>query len=199
MQRREALRLLMAGGVLPALPTNLFAFFQGAHPASGYTLRTLNPHQNDTVVAMIDQIIPETDTPGAKGARVNEFIDVILTEWANDTERKNFLDGLAGVDKKSNELFAKDFVDTPPPQQLTLLRALDETAAFESAIRPPRRDDEVENPYRQLEGNFFSVFKNITLHGYYTSEIGFTQELKLQIIPGAQHGCVPRGPGLGDA
>ena len=57
MQRREALRLLMAGGVLPALPTNLFAFFQGAHPASGYTLRTLNPHQNDTVVAMIDQII----------------------------------------------------------------------------------------------------------------------------------------------
>jgi hypothetical protein len=148
---------------------------------------------------MIDQIIPETDTPGAKGARVNEFIDVILTEWANDTERKNFLDGLAGVDKKSNELFAKGFADASPPQQLALLRALDEAAAFESAIRPPRRDDEVENPYRQLEGNFFSVFKIMTLHGYYTSEIGFTQELKLQIIPGAQHGCIPRGPGLGDA
>src|SRR5437773_1309452 len=75
MQRREALKLLLAGGVLPALPTDVFAFFQGAHPASGYSLRTLNPHQNDTVVAMIDQIIPETDTPGAKGARVNEFID----------------------------------------------------------------------------------------------------------------------------
>ncbi|MGB2899236.1 MAG: gluconate 2-dehydrogenase subunit 3 family protein [Candidatus Acidiferrum sp.] len=199
MHRREMLRMLAAGAALPALSTDMFAFFRGAHPAAGYALRTLNPHQNATVVAMIDQIIPETDTPGAKGARVNEFIDVILTEWANDTERKNFLDGLAGVDKKSNELFAKDFVDTPPPQQLTFLRALDETAAFESAIRPPRRDDEVENPYRQLEGNFFSVFKNITLHGYYTSEIGFTQELKLQIIPGAQHGCVPRGPGLGDA
>src|SRR5437867_12841207 len=128
MQRREALKLLLAGGVLPALPTDVFAFFQGAHPASGYSLRTLNPHQNATVVAMIDQIIPETDTPGAKGARVNEFIDVILTEWANDTERKNFLDGLAGVDKKSNELFAKDFADAPPPLQLTLLRALDESA-----------------------------------------------------------------------
>src|SRR5882724_7073333 len=130
MQRREALRLLMAGGVLPALPTNLFAFFQGAHPASGYTLRTLDSHQNDTVVAMIDQIIPATDTPGAKGARVNEFIDVILTEWANDTERKNLLDGLAGVDKKSNELYANDFVDAAPAQQLTLLRAMDESAAF---------------------------------------------------------------------
>jgi hypothetical protein len=199
MHRREMLRVLAAGAALPALSTDMFAFFRGAHPADGYVLHTLSAHQNATVVAMIDQILPETETPGAKGARVNEFIDVILTEWANDGERKNFLDGLAGVDKKSNELFAKDFADASQPQQLTLLRALDEAAAFESAIRPPRRDDEEEDRYGQLEGNFFSVFKNITLHGYYTSEIGFTQELKLQIIPGAQHGCIPRGPGLGDA
>lgn len=198
MHRREMLRMLAAGAALPALSTDMFALFRGAHPADGYALRTLNPHQNATVVAMIDQIIPETDTPGAKGARVNEFIDVILTEWANDTERKNFLNGLAGVDKKSNELFAKDFADASPAQQLTLLRAMDEAAAFEAMNRPPRPPD-YEDHDRQLEGDFFSVFKNITLHGYYTSEIGFTQELKLQIIPGAQHGCVPRGPGLGDA
>src|SRR6266852_2258746 len=121
MQRREALRLLLAGGVLPALPTDLFAFFHGAHPATGYALRTLNPHQNDTVVAMSELIIPETDTPGAKGARVNEFIDVILTEWANDEERQDFLAGLAGVDKQSNDLFGKNFTDVSPFQQVTLL------------------------------------------------------------------------------
>src|SRR6266513_2899939 len=126
MQRREALRLLMAGGVLPALPTNLFAFFQGAHPASGYTLRTLNPHQNDTVVAMIDQIIPATDTPGAKGARVNEFIDVILTEWATSEERTRFFEGLAGIDKESQQLFGKNFAEASPQQQLTQLRAIDD-------------------------------------------------------------------------
>src|SRR5712691_11385123 len=107
MQRREALKLLMAGGILPALPADLFAFFQGAHPTSGYALRTLNPHQNDTVVAMIDLILPATETPGAKGARVNEFIDVILTEWAFDDERQNFLDGLTGIDKQTNDLFGK--------------------------------------------------------------------------------------------
>src|SRR5207248_5976688 len=123
---REALKLLLAGGVLPALPTDVFAFFQGAHPASGYSLRTLNRHQNDTVVAMIDQIIPETDTPGAKGARVNEFIDVILTEWANDEERQNFLNSLAAVDKESNELFGKDFAAASSSQQVTLLRSMDD-------------------------------------------------------------------------
>ena|SRR5438477_12137772 len=107
MNRRDALRMFTAGAVLPALTPELFAFYRQAHPDSGYALRTLNAHQNDTVVAMIDQIIPATDTPGAKAARVNEFIDVILTEWAVDSERKNFLDGLAAVDKQSNELFGK--------------------------------------------------------------------------------------------
>ena len=191
MQRREALRLLMAGGVLPALPTNLFAFFQGAHPASGYTLRTLNPHQNDTVVAMIDQIIPATDTPGAKGARVNEFIDVILTEWADAEERKNFLDGLAGVHKQANDLFAKNFVDASPAQQVTLLRSMDESVAAQRTRRMRHGNTIPEERDKQLHGEFFNVFKGITVHGYYTSEIGFSQELNLQIIPGAQHGCAP--------
>jgi hypothetical protein len=191
MQRREALRLLMAGGVLPALPTNLFAFFQGAHPASGYTLRTLNPHQNDTVVAMMDQIIPATDTPGAKGARVNEFIDVILTEWADAEERKNFLEGLAGVDKQTNDLFGKNFVDASPAQQVTLLRSMDESVAAQRTRRMRHGNTIPEERDKQLRGEFFNVFKGITVHGYYTSEIGFSQELNLQIIPGAQHGCVP--------
>ena len=200
MQRREALKLLMAGGVLPALPTDLFAFLQGAHPASGYALRTLNAHQNDTVVAMIDQIIPVTDTPGAKAARVNEFIDVILTEWANDEERRNFLSGLADVDKQSNTLFGKNFTDSSPDQQLTLLRSLDESAAvIRSArkTRPPFWEPEGRDTH--LQEDFFTVFKKMTVHGYYTSEIGFSQELKLQIIPGAQHGCIHAAPGSGDA
>ena len=192
MQRREALKLLLAGGVLPAVPTDLLGFFRDAHPASGYTLRTLNPHQNDTAVAMIDQIIPETDTPGAKAARVNEFIDVILTEWAVDEESKNFLDGLAGVDKQSNELFGKNFVDASHAQQVTLLRSMDESVAAQSARRRRRHGNTIpEDRDKQLRGDFFNVFKGITLHGYYTSEIGFTQELKLEIIPGAHHGCVP--------
>jgi hypothetical protein len=202
MQRREALKLLMTGGVLPALPTGLFAFFQGVHPASGYALHTLNPHQNDTVVAMIDQIIPVTDTPGAKAARVNEFIDVILTEWANDDERHNFLSGLADVEKQSNALFGKNFADASSEQQVTLLRSLDEAAAVararsDSKTRPPFWEPQGRDT--QMRDDFFTVFKKMTVHGYYTSEIGFSQELKLQIIPGAQHGCVHAAPGSGDA
>lgn len=200
MHRREALRILTAGSLLPALTPELFALYRQAQPASGYALRTLDANQNDIVVAMIDQIIPGTDTPGAKGARVNEFIDVILTEWANDEERRNFLNGLADVDKQSNALFAKNFSAASPEQQVALLRSMDESAAFarsHTKDRPPLwRPDGRDT---QLQDDFFTVFKKLTLHGYYTSEIGFTLELKLQIIPGAQHGCTHLAPGSGDA
>lgn len=190
MQRRDALKFLAAGALAPSLAPELFAFFQDAHPPAGYALRTLNPHQNATVVLMSEMIIPETDTPGAKGARVNEFIDVILTEWATEEDRSHFLEGLAGVDKQSNELYGKDFVDASPAQQLTLMRAMDEAVAM-GPPHPARHGNTVPERDTQLKGNFFTVFKGITLHGYYTSEVGFSRELGLQIIPGAQHGCVP--------
>lgn len=192
MHRREALRILTAGSLLPALTPELFALYRQAQPASGYALRTLNSHQNATVVAMIDQIIPETGTPGAKAARVNEFIDVILTEWATDAERQNFLSGLADVDVQSNRLFGKNLVDASPAQQLTLLRSMDDAAMMARNARRPHAGNTVpDDRDKQLEGKFWDVFKDITLHGYYTSEVGFTQELGLQIIPGVHHGCSP--------
>jgi len=190
MNRRDVLRMLTAGAVLPAMTPELFAFYRQAHPDASYSLRTLNPHQNDTVVAMIDQIIPATDTPGAKAARVNEFIDVILTEWATDEERRNFLDGLADVDKQSNELFGKDFAAASASQQLTLLRSMDDAVSIartEMRRRASNTPDEERDT--QLKGKFFVVLKNITLHGYYTSEVAFTKELNLEIIPGSFHGC----------
>lgn len=198
MQRREALRVMFAGAVLPVFTPEMFAMFRQAQPPPGYAMRTLIGHWNDTVVAMIDQIIPATDTPGAKGARVNEFIDVILTEWALPEERKNFLDGLAGIDRQSESLYGKKFSDATPEQQVVQLRAIDDAVMTNRSVRP-RHGNTVPKPDAQLEGNFWEVFKRITIHGYYTSEIGFTQELKLEIIPGAQHGCNPMPAGLGEA
>ena len=190
MQRRELFRLLGAGAVLPVFDSNILAMFQAAQPKSGYAVRTLNPHQNATLIAMIDRIIPETDTPGAKAVRVNEFIDLILTEWAHEDERQKFLAGFEEVDKRSNVLFAKDFVDAEPAQQDALLSELDqhlsverESLAHRTYVRRPR--------HNQLEGSFFEIVKRMTLYGYYTSEVGFTKELRKEIIPGAYHGCTP--------
>jgi hypothetical protein len=198
MQRREALRIFAAGAVLPVFSPELLALFRQAQPPPGYKVRTLTPHLNETVIAMTEQIIPATDTPGAKEARVNEFIDVILTEWATPEERAHFIAGLEDIDKQSQKLFGKNFVDASPDQQIAQLRAIDDVTLAGRVVRA-HHGNHVEPPDQQLKGDFWEVFKRITVHGYYTSEIGFSQELKLQIIPGAQHGCQPLGPGLGEA
>jgi hypothetical protein len=198
MQRRDVLRIFAAGAVLPVFSPELFALFRQAQPPPGYKVRTLTPHLNETVIAMTEQIIPATDTPGAQGARVNEFIDIILTEWATPEERAHFIEGLENIDKQSQKLFGKNFVDASPDQQLVQLRAIDDVTLAGRVARA-HHGNHVEPPDQQLKGDFWEVFKRITVHGYYTSEIGFSQELKLQIIPGAQHGCQPLGPGLGEA
>jgi hypothetical protein len=149
-------------------------------------LRTLNPHQNATVTTISELIIPQTDTPGAKAARVNEFIDLILTEWYDDEEKSIFLTGLTEIDATTQGLLGKDFVDCEPKLQSEILRALDDEVA-ESRAQIRRGSSRRLPPER----NFFFMIKQLTLTGYYTSQIGFEQELHGEIIPARHAGCVP--------
>jgi hypothetical protein len=189
MNRREAFRLMTGGALMPAVSPGLLAMLQQAQPGAGYTLRTLSSSQNEIVVAMTDLIIPATTTPGAKEARVNEFMDVILTEWAIPEERDSFLNGLNGVDPQCEGLFGKKFMQASVAQQAALLRVLDDGVDWHREILPHHGSVAAKDRETQLQGQFFRVFKTMTLHGYYTSEIGFSKELQLEIIPGAQHGC----------
>ncbi len=98
MHRREVLRLLATGSLLQLAPSNLFAVLREAHSLiqSQAAPRTLNAHQQVTVKAMAEMIIPRTDTPGASDVGAAEFIDLILTEWYDEAERARFLSGLVG-------------------------------------------------------------------------------------------------------
>jgi hypothetical protein len=149
-------------------------------------LRTLNPQQNAMVTTISEIIIPQTNTPGAKAARVNEFIDLILTEWYDDGEKAIFLIGLTDVDTRTRGLFGKNFVDCGEKLQVEILRALDDEVA--EARAEFRRGSTRRRP---PERNFFYMIKQLTLIGYYTSQIGFEQELHGEIIPARHAGCVP--------
>jgi hypothetical protein len=77
-----------------------------------------------TVTAIAELIIPQTDTPGAKAVRVNQFIDVILAEWYSDEDRAKFLAGLVDVDVRTQLGFGEKFVDVSPLQQDCILAQL---------------------------------------------------------------------------
>jgi len=194
MHRRELLRVLSAVSVVPVLPPEVTLLLRQAQPPAAYALRCLTPHQNAIVVALIDLIIPATDTPGAKAARVNEFMDIILTDWATAEERARFLSGLENVDVQANALFGRGFLDVSTPQQTAILQALDDSVDWRQGPPADSAGSFSERRFNQLRGEFFRSFKLMTIHGYYTSEIGQTRELKLEIIPGAFHGCVPVTP-----
>jgi hypothetical protein len=189
MQRREALKLLAAAAALPLLTKEAFSLFQAVHEQLPETaaLRTFNPRQNATVTAISEIIIPQTDTPGAKAVRVNEFIDLILTEWYDDQERSLFLTGLEEVNARSRNLFGKDMADCAVNQQAEIVAALDEelSAVLAAALPVSGRRDVAPG----LKGNFFYRMKRLTLIGYFTSQVGFEQQLHQQIISPTHSGC----------
>jgi len=189
MRRRELLRILSAATVAPVLSPDLYALLRQAHPSANYSLRTFTSHQNDTVIAMAEIIVPASDTPGATAARVNEFMDFILADWATEQERTHFLNGLDTIDTQSNDLFGRAFLESSLSQQTALLRSLDDAVDWIHESDRIRDGAISSSRDTQLRGDFFRVFKYMTLYGYYTSEVGFTQELKLEILPGSFRGC----------
>lgn len=188
MDRREVLKLLGSAAAISALPLEALTVIQqaSAQVAQSTGLRTLSHHQDATVTTMTELIIPATDTPGAKGARVNEFIDLLLTEWFDPSESRAFLTGLDEVDARCREKFSAAFIDCSPAQQTSLMKDLDAAAMEFSASQKQTMQTQGTPPPM----NFFYQVKKLTLAGYYTSEIGFSQELGRSIIP-PHAGCVP--------
>ena len=182
----------MGTAAVPLLPRDVFGLLQQAQAglASPAPPRTLNPHQDATVTALAEWIIPQTDTPGAKAVRVNEFIDLILTEWMDDHERSLFLAGLGDVDKRSQAQFGRNFVDCAEGQQKQMLIAFDEeqTTLRQAEIHAWHRR-------RQMgvaaEESFFRTMKQLTLVGYFTAEVGAKQALHYEVIPSSHTQCAP--------
>jgi Gluconate 2-dehydrogenase subunit 3 len=92
---------------MPFLPKNADAAMQLGEALhrqianSEPDFRTLTPQQQALVSRIAEMIIPETDTPGATAVKVPQFIDLILTEWMSDDERRIFLAGLVELESKT--------------------------------------------------------------------------------------------------
>src|SRR5882757_2094119 len=80
----------------------------------------LNDQQNETLIVLSDVIIPATDSPGAKEALVNRYLDLLVSVQPPGFQ-KQFVDALSFMDSASQELFSKDFGALPAEDQISLL------------------------------------------------------------------------------
>lgn len=182
IDRREALRRVgvLLGGLVSA-PTAA-GVLSGCRRTSGpdWSPQTLTTEQNEMVDTIAEIIIPATDTPGARAANVNRFIDAMLTGSYPAETRDRFLAGLQETNARCRDTYGSPFVDCTPEQQRAIVGELDD-----EMFGPDAPDFDRENP------PFFRMMKELTLVGYYTSEIGATQELKTNVVPGRYEGDVP--------
>ena len=175
IDRREALRrtALLFGGVLSAPAIAGVLAGCDSRRADG-RWRALTSDQSELVATIAEQIIPETDTPGARAAEVHVFIDKMLAGHYPAEERDRVRDGLAELDETARRACGSPFIRCSADEQRAMLGLLDQQAFAQ------RRDP-----------HWFRTIKELTVLGYYTSEIGATQELRHVAVPGRFEGCVP--------
>lgn len=164
MHRRDVLKL---GATFAAIPSvwGQETVRQAAKP--DWRPSVLSAHQNESVIAITDLIIPSTDTPGAKAAHVNRYIDLLLRDGSLD-QREAFLGGLAWLDTYAIREHGHPFVKCPPADQVAMLTALDEGAG--------------------AGHGFFRQVKSLTSKIYYATEIGTRELNKGGRVP-ASFGC----------
>ena len=171
MTRRAALKraaLFLGVALTPSLIANVLQ----AAATPGAKAVFLSPAQLDLVTAIAERILPRTDTPGATDVGVPAFVDLMLGKYSTESERQVFTAGLDEVNAASLASHAQSFVKISAAQQDAILMKI--------AVASQKK-----------EKTFFHQIKELTVVGYFTSEIVGRTVLHYDPVPGRFQGCVP--------
>jgi hypothetical protein len=138
------------------------AFAAAPRQATWFTAAEL-----DTLRSLVDVVLPATDSPAASAADTHYFIDLAMPACASAEAQKTFRAALATLGQQR-------FASLAPAAQVALLK---ERAAADREL-----------PYDQ---SFFKILKDYTLTGYFLSEVGATQALAYERVPGGFQGDLP--------
>jgi hypothetical protein len=181
MNRREALSsvaLLLGGTIIGAE-----AFLSGCTHADkkiGSAGLNFSPDDISFLDEVGETIIPVTDTPGAKDAKIGEFMHTIVRDCYDDKQQKIFTEGMGKLNDASKQKNGKYFLDASPEERKALLIDLDKEQQAYMAKKKP------EDP-----PHYFRMMKELTIWGYFTSEPGATKALRYIAVPGRYEGCIP--------
>ncbi|HVI49348.1 MAG TPA: gluconate 2-dehydrogenase subunit 3 family protein [Chitinophaga sp.] len=181
MHRRDAIRnvAILLGTAISASTLSALESCTGSAPKN-YDLH--KPETKALLAEIAETIIPTTGTPGAKAAKVEDFIIVMMNDCYKKQDQDNFLDGLKKIDAASQQQFKKNFVEITPEQRTQVLTKIDQ----ERVDYNKRKDKKEGDPT-----HYFQYLKELTLLGYFTSKEGATQALRYVPVPGKFEGCIP--------
>lgn len=182
LTRREAVRrmLLLAGATM----VGSRAFLRGENLATW----KIGDGFSAADIALLDEIgetiLPATDIPGAKEVQIGAFMAMMVTECYTDDEQAEFVAGLQTIDQECQRRFGVGFQQASAEQRTAVAEKFDREAWAFSQSQSAKSSS--PKPV-----HFFTMFKDLTLLGYFTSEVGCTQAVRYLEVPGAFHGDVP--------
>lgn len=200
MNRRELIKqiALITGGVVIGGEVFLSGCKTGAKTEMGFT---------PTNLALLDEvgetILPATSTPGAKAAKIAEFMKVIVNDCYDADDQQTFNAGIGKLEKACKDAKGKSFMECSPEERKDFLIMLDKQAKehqqkrselqkLPQDIKQKQQTDkgEADPISEELQNHYFTMMKQLTLWGYFTSKEGITQALNYQPVPGKYVGCV---------
>lgn len=168
MTRRRALErttVLIGGLLTTSIWTGVLQGCQ-APTERNWTPKYLTEEEALVTGQLIDVLLPRTDSPGASDAGVHRFIDEMLYGYFDPQEQQTIKAGLQVLQEDG-------FSDLSDAERIAMVRDLS------------HQDNQ------QDADSFFQMMRSMTLLGYFTSEIGATETLVHDPIPGAYEGCIP--------
>jgi len=190
MNRRELFRqaLLGAAGASAAAVAGQARVFPEGYDASKELARAdwkpvfFDNHQNETVIVLSDLIIPETETPGAKSALANRFLDELLAAETRETQQ-SFRNSLAYIDGEARKRYKDGFIHIPKENQIEFLTLL----AYPHTLETWGESSEDNPGHRHFED-----LKDWISRAFWTSEagmraIGWNGEMPHGVFTGCQH------------
>lgn len=197
MNRRELLQCtaILAGAASMgrtalALSDEQTAFLAARPNFNSRPVDYLSPQHRRLVAAMAEVIIPRTDSPGAIDAKVPQYLEIMMAEWLNDEEQAIFAAGLTDIETRIPRDYGKAFPELPAKQQLAILEDLEAAAADSAWFEPGGFMSDFMS-----DAPFICQFKELTIYGFFTSELGGTQVLRYNPMPMRFDGHYPLDAG----
>jgi Gluconate 2-dehydrogenase subunit 3 len=194
MERRELLKMiaLITGGMVAGGDVFLSGCSSSAGSKTFFSKETI-----DLLDEVGETILPRTATPGAKDANIGKFMETIVADCYYPAEQKLFMEGIGQLKKLCTQKFGKEFITCTAQQRTELIKQIDEEAKqYNAKIQPAyhQANDQAKGTlaYKkdELPCHWFTLIKQLTLWGFFTSEVGATKALRYDAVPGRYDGEV---------
>ena len=194
MNRRELIKLVAAatGGIVIG---GEFFLAGCKNPEAGVSM-TFSADDIAFLDEVAETIFPKTSTPGAKDAKVGQFMTVMVNDCYPAEDQETFHAGIKKLDEACNKMHGHNFMKADAAQRTELLKSLDaETKVYnKEKVEFDKQQNEKENTERKkgntafvkekMSAHYFTMMKQLTITGYFTSKEGRTGATRYEPVPG---------------